>query len=275
MSTPPDTADRVPPGANPGDSHIQSSTPSSLARSPVGSTAPLPIACACASGTPRHESCPPESTLSDGSFLASSVLGATGASSCAISSPTSASLPGAAGAAPSLPAAARRYTSRASGSSSLMSRGPAAAASCAASSACSPAVGPPMGAAPCCPCVGGGPLGTGLGPLGTTGGAPCRTAGSGIGTVRGGDPAAVGLRRGTARGGAVACAPQVPAGAVLSASPRGTLCASPCNTPSCWVPSPGAGTGTDGGADVADDANNAATAVGPPTDAAGGTVTAC
>ena len=102
MSTPPDTADRVPPGANPADSHIQSSTPSSLARSPVGSTAPLPIACACASGTPRHESCPPESTLSDGSFLASSVLGATGASSCAISSPTSASLPGAAGAAPSL-----------------------------------------------------------------------------------------------------------------------------------------------------------------------------
>ena len=156
-----------------------------------------------------------------------------------------------------------------------MSRGPAAAAFCAASSARSPAVGPPMGAAPCSPCVGGGPLGTGLGPLGTTGGAPRGTAGSGTGTVRSGDSAAVGLGRGTARGGAVACAPGVPAGAVLPASPWGTLCASPCNTPSCWVPSPGAGTGTDGGADVAHDADEAATAVGPPTDAAGGTGTAC
>ena len=105
-------------------SHIQSSTPSPLARLPLGSTTPLPSASVCASGTPRPASCPPEATTSDGFSLAPSALGATAASACAISLPASAPLPGPSGAAPSLPAAVRRYASRACASSSLMSRGP-------------------------------------------------------------------------------------------------------------------------------------------------------
>ena len=82
----------------------------------------------------------------------------------------------------------------------------------------------------------------------------------------------MGLARGTARGGAVACAPGAPTEAVPAAAPWGTRCASSCDPPSCWTPGPGAG--TDGGADAADDADEAAT-VGPPTGAAGGTGTAC
>ena len=155
-------------------SHIQSSTPSSLARLPLGSTTPPPSAGVCASGTPRPASCPPEATTSDGFTLAPSALGAKAASACAISSPASAP----SGVALSLPAAVSRYASRACASSSLMSRGPATAASCAASPACSPAVGLPMGAAPCIPRVGGGPPPgtTGSGPVGTMGGAPRGTA---------------------------------------------------------------------------------------------------
>ena len=185
-------------------------------------------------------SCPPGATTSDGFSLAPSALGATAASACAISSPASAPLPGPFGAAPSLPAAVRRYASRACASSSLMSHGPATAASCAASPACSPAVGLPTGAAPCIPRVAGGPPPgtTGSGPVGTTAGAPRGTAGSGTGTVRGGDAATVCPGWGTARGGAAAGAP------ILPASPGGTPRASPCDAPCCWAPRPGAGTGT-------------------------------
>ena len=142
-------------------SHIQSSTPSPLSRLPLGSTTPPPSAGACASGTPRPASCPPEANTSDGFSLAPSALGATAASACAISSPAPAPLPGASGAAPSPPAAVRWYAFRACASSSLMSGGPAVAASCAAFPACSPAVGLPMGPAPCIPCV-GGVLGQGM-----------------------------------------------------------------------------------------------------------------
>ena len=126
-------------------SHIHSSTPSALACSPLGSTTPLSIVFACVCCTPRSVPCPTESAPSDSSSLASSVLGATAASACAINSPTSASLPGAACAAPSPPAASRWYASKACASSSLMSRGPSAAASCVACGACTSAVGPPTG----------------------------------------------------------------------------------------------------------------------------------
>ena len=129
-----------------------------------------------------------------------------------------------------------------------------------------------MGVVSCTPCVRGGPLGTGTGPPGTTGGAPRGTAGSGAEAACGGGPAPVGLATGTARGGSAACAPGARTGAILPAAPWGTQCASPCDNPSCWTPGPGAG--TSGGADVADDADYAAT-VGPPTNAAGGTGTAC
>ena len=97
-------------------------------------------------------------------------------------------------------------------------------------------------------------------------------AGSGAGAACGGGPVVVGPATGTARGGAVVYAPGAPAGAVPPAAPWGTRCTSPCDSPGCWIP--GAGAGTDGGADVADDADDAAT-VGPPPAAAGGTGTAC
>ena len=63
-------------------SHIQSSTPSPLSRLPLGSTTPPPSAGACAYGTPRPASCPPDATTSDGFSLAPSALGAIAASAC-------------------------------------------------------------------------------------------------------------------------------------------------------------------------------------------------
>ena len=251
-------------------SHIQSSTPSTLARSPLGSTTPLSAALACVSHTPRSVPCPPESAPSDGSSLASSVLQVTAASSCAINSPTSASLPGAACAAPSPPAASRRYASKACETSLLMSRGLASAASYVACAACTSAVSPPMVRASCTPCAGGGPPGTGMGPPGTTGGAPRGMAGSGAEVAYGGGRVAVDPARGTARGGSVICAPGAPTGAVRPAALWVTRCASPYASPGCSTPSPGAG--ADGGADVACAPR---AAVGSPTCAVGGTGTAC